>query len=480
MQLIYSDAELLAKAIKDETGLVFANDKELDLKNAAIKTVEKFGIPSFQDLLSLVKEANLQSNEFKFFVENLTINETYFFRHFKALEENILPNLVKKKTNKNIRIWSAGCSSGEEVYTIAMVLNELIPRIKDWSISIKGTDIDSSVINIAKRGNYKKWSMRQISDYYKKKYFDIIDQSFQVNYTLKSYVDFSIHNLLSYDYPSNYSGTTGLDIILCRNVTIYFGLEDTAKIVTHFYKCLNFGGYLIVGHSEPSPFIYDQFEHQIIGDMVVYQKTKKIAKKDSVPVLEKKEKNKHPKTVKIKTVPSRETPTKTKQEMEELFLEATKAYESHNYDLALEKLSIVHVNAKHHVKANYLSALIYANLSKFDKSMPYLDLVLKEDSLHEEAYYLLSLIHKENKAYSEAIDSLKKAVYINKGFALAYYEMMVNLILLNEKDEAERVYKQLKRVVDPLKNDDDVGIIEHLKVENLKSLVCIFLGLKEF
>lgn len=478
MNILYSDVEKLSRLIQQKTGLVFTRDKELDLKNAAIKTIEKFGIPSLDDLLRLAEDASLFSNEFKFLVENLTVNETYFFRHFSTVESSILPSLVKGNKTKTIKIWSAGCSSGEEPYTIAMVLNELIPRMKEWSIQIKGTDIDKSVIDIAKSGEYKKWSMRQISDYYLDKYFTKTEHNtYLINDQIKQSTHFSLHNLLSEDYPSESTGTENLDIIFCRNVTIYFGLDDTTKIVKRFYDCLNYGGYLIVGHSEPSPFVYDQFDHMIIGDMVVYQKNRRVVEHIKTPKVSRKNQRERVEPVKIRSIPENDLMSSS---LATLFDAAKNFYTNHNYDKSLELLAQIRTIQKNHIEANYLSALIFANLQKFDRALPFLELVLAEDALHKESYYLRALMQKENKNYELAIESLKKALYIDNGFILAYYELLVNHVLMKNLDAANQVYRQLKKLVLNLDDTDNVGIVEHLKIANLKSLVCIFLGREEF
>lgn len=503
------DLTQIYQVVKAKTGLVFSEDKQIDVKDAVQKTIDKFKFPNLDAFLEKITYATITTPEFIFFVEQLTINETYFFRHFNTIEQHVLPELVRSKKNKKLRIWSAGCSSGEEPYTIAMVLNELIPDLDAWEIRIKATDIDTQVLNIARNGIYKNWSMRQIRDYFKHTYFkQISPMRYEVDSRLRRLIQFEQHNLLINDYPSSLNQTDNLDLVICRNVTIYFDTQDTIKIIERFYKCLRDGGYLIVGHSEPSPFIYDRFNHQIIGDMVVYQKNESEAVKPRPTFIsldsDTSTQRAQPKTPKKRELNLRHidlnksTPSATPVErrgreevkpvlssielelIQENFVDACKLFESHQYDDARKLLSNNLMRDSTHIESNYLMALIYANLHDFSSATPHLLTVIQHDSLHEESYYLLALMQREERKYDTAIENLKKALYINPDFILVYYELIVNYVLLEQRTQAEDEYRRLKDVLKDRNDDEDVGIIDNLKIRNVKDLVCSFLDLPEF
>ena len=161
----------------------------------------------------------------------LTIGETYFFRvepDFNALENHILPELIhlRKDTGKYLRIWSAASSTGEEPYSLAILVRKLIPDIKDWNITILATDINTRSLAKAEKGIYGNWSFRNNPEWLKKIYFTpLLDERYQINRNIKDMVSFFYLNLARDTYPSLLNNTNGMDIIFCRNVLMYFTPE---------------------------------------------------------------------------------------------------------------------------------------------------------------------------------------------------------------------------------------------------------------
>lgn len=180
-------------------------------------------------------------------VELLTINETYFFREdkqLKVLQQEIMPKL---KNNASINIWSAACSTGDEPYSIAMMLQSFIQNEHD--IRILGTDINRRVLEVAKKGAYNKNSLsfRRIPKEWIKTYFDETDHQYIIKESLKRSVQFEYTNLCQLEMDRFYAS---FDIIFCRNVLIYFDDQTIEKIVRQFYDALKPGGYLFLGHAE--------------------------------------------------------------------------------------------------------------------------------------------------------------------------------------------------------------------------------------
>ena len=208
----------------------------------------KKGMTSFGEFLESVKKNN--KDEITALVNKLTTNYTYFYReenHFNYLREVILPRIEKENKTKTINIWSAGCSSGEEPYTIAMVLDDYFKfGIANWRINITATDISENVLSKAREGVYSSESIKKLPDSYKKKYFQkISDDEYQVVEEIKKYVTFKTFNLMDPLFEKN-----KYDVIFLRNVMIYFSQEVKIDIVNKVYQASKPGGYLLIGHAE--------------------------------------------------------------------------------------------------------------------------------------------------------------------------------------------------------------------------------------
>lgn len=210
--------------------------------------IEKKGMSSFSEYLSNVKRNN--KDEITTLVNKLTTNYTYFNReekHFKFLRDVVLPCQKKNNKSKIIKIWSAGCSSGEEPYTLAMVIDDYFKFMGDqWKIQIHATDISENVLSKAREGIYGDESLKEIPESYKKRYFEKTkDGKYRVVPEIKKNVSFKIFNLMDPVIEKN-----KYDVIFCRNVMIYFNAETKAKIVNKFYNATKPGGYLMIGHAE--------------------------------------------------------------------------------------------------------------------------------------------------------------------------------------------------------------------------------------
>ena len=205
----------------------------------------------------------------------ITTNETYFFREsyqLKAFSDEIIPELIKHKAargNHSLRIWSAGCSTGEEPYTIAMLLSD-IPELAGWKIEIIGTDISQKVLQQARRGVYAKPSFRATEEKDLKRFFVQQDDSYKVNSSVRELVTFTYLNLFD---TSHLSLSGQYDIIFCRNVIIYFNVAARNRVIESFHSALYEGGFLLLGHSESLINIKSSFILRHFKNDMVYQKS---------------------------------------------------------------------------------------------------------------------------------------------------------------------------------------------------------------
>jgi len=239
--------------VYQETGMYFPDDKRYYFENRFKRRMDSLGMRDFNQYYSYLSKRENKREEFLKLMNELTINETSFFRnkpHFKALEDIILPEIAEKykdKAVKKLKIWSAGCSSGEEAYTIAMIINEMKHVFNGWMIEIVGTDISERVLNIARKGVYKEYAVKSMPELYKNKYLTFENGVYKVKDELKKNIKFSNVNL---NNDMSMLFMKGFDIIFCKNVLIYFDLTSKKRVIQHFFNALNVGGYLFIGFSE--------------------------------------------------------------------------------------------------------------------------------------------------------------------------------------------------------------------------------------
>jgi len=258
--------------INGQCGLYFEISSKYLLEKRLSRRVHEHQLSSFREYHYFLLYDKDKAEELNRIVDILTTNETYFLREeyqLKAFKEEILPQLAAKKKDKVIRIWSAGCSTGEEPYTIAMLLIEtgLFPG---WKIEVVGSDISQRVLQVARKGAYSGSSFRVMPDYYKDRFFHKGDaEKLQINDEVKEKVTFGKLNLLD---SQKINLIPDMDIIFCRNVIIYFDIETKKKVIENFYRKLIDGGYLLLGHSESLMNISTSFKLKHLKNDMVYQK----------------------------------------------------------------------------------------------------------------------------------------------------------------------------------------------------------------
>lgn len=241
----------LSRYILSCTGLHFESRNRLPLQRGLEKRMSALQIDDCCQYLAYLKRHGEDRHELQKLLQFLTVGETYFFRypsHFDALRERLASEF--SAATKPIRIWSAGCSTGEEPYSIAISIMEAFPNWKTRDIKVIATDINNQSIKRAREGVYTPWSMRIAQEHHKKRYFDRVGESFIIRDEVKQLVEFSHLNLSSPEGAAVSGKLQDLDAIFCRNVLIYFSPETAARMVGNFAAALNSSGQLFLGHAE--------------------------------------------------------------------------------------------------------------------------------------------------------------------------------------------------------------------------------------
>lgn len=265
MKISDSNFEILRDFIYNYCGIYFHTGRKYFLESRLARRMEARGLKDYADYYKLLRNGAEGPGEIKQLLIEITTNETCFFRNTQqiaALERQIFPEIIEAKKKigfKKLRIWSAGSSSGEEPYTFAMILQEKrATLLKDWVIEIVGTDISDKVLAQAKEGTYNNYSVRNMTEYYRKKYFKEESAGvFNIIPEVKRMVNFSSLNLFD---DSRMVFMKSFDIIICSNVLIYFDAPAKAKIVQHFYNNLQPYGYFFLGQSESLHSVNDKFK----------------------------------------------------------------------------------------------------------------------------------------------------------------------------------------------------------------------------
>lgn len=261
--------------IYDKCGIYYTDSKKYLLESRLSKRLAVNKMDNFEDYYKLLA-TRASKEELESLFEVITINETYFFRapfQFDAFEKILVPEILKKRItqpNPVFRIWSAASSSGEEAYTLAiLVLERLRHRFPRVQFQILGSDISNQVLESARQGLYKQYAIRNIPENLLEKYFTKEGSNFRVKNEVKSLVKFV--NLNLYDHVAM-SKVKNCDVIFCANVLIYFDIPSKQKVVSNLYNSLNKGGYLFIGYSESLHGISKAFKLVHLPKAMAYKK----------------------------------------------------------------------------------------------------------------------------------------------------------------------------------------------------------------
>jgi chemotaxis protein methyltransferase CheR len=253
-KLVMTQAQFtrLAKIVYDRAGIHFPDTKKYVLESRLARRLQELEIENYDQYISYLTMGPYQQEEFQEMFNKITINETSFFRNEPQLdvfEKQVLPDLLESRAaTKRLRIWSAACSSGEEPYTLAIMIHRSLGiRLADWKVEILGSDISELVLETARSGRYTDYALRSTPTAVKQRYFKHEGSFWKLDPTIQSMVHFETHNLKDRLGSKRFGS---FDVIFCRNVLIYFDDQMKTQVVTNFAEQLKPDGLLFIGHSE--------------------------------------------------------------------------------------------------------------------------------------------------------------------------------------------------------------------------------------
>lgn len=261
--------------VESETGMDLSGSRFTRLRDAFARSVG--GKDPAAVLRGIVAQPDQQSGFLERLTGQLTVGESFFFRnehHFRVLRETILPQILRENgARREMRVWSAGCATGEEPYSLAILLDQLLGAASGWQTSFLGTDLNPEFLQRAREARYRQWSFRQTNIHQNRDYFTLEGDTYRLVERLRKHVRFAYLNLVKDVYPSPLTGTVGLDLILFRNVAIYLKPEVTAAILQRFYHALRPGGWLLLGETEVTVTHPGDFEVRRFDQVTLYQKS---------------------------------------------------------------------------------------------------------------------------------------------------------------------------------------------------------------
>ena len=274
----FPNSDRLFDFIQTRLALSPSEYHQADILSIAEAMIAAGEVSDFDELLSLLAAQPVTTAIWQKLIAVVTVVETYFFRdlnQINALRYSVLPRLIAQRRAEGkleLRLWSAGCSTGEEAYTLAILLRELLPDYRQWNITILATDLNLNHLERAQSGVFRPWSFRAETPLeIRERWFTDEQMTYRIDRSLQAMVTFAPLNLASDDYPSFANGTLELDVILCRNVLIYFDNATTAAAIARFRRALRPQGWLVLGHSETAHVSQPDFSPQNFENAVLYQ-----------------------------------------------------------------------------------------------------------------------------------------------------------------------------------------------------------------
>lgn len=441
----------LKKFLNQKLGLNFLENQEKELVRKMESAAEKFGYSDLNTFINWLYEKDLNKDQIGKLACHLTIGETYFMREkkgFDFLEQIYLPGLINKRfgSDKRVRIWCAGCATGEEAYSLAITLSQSIPDLKQWKISILASDINLDFLEKAKTAVYTKWSFRNNTPEFIHRYFTCPEPGkFQVIPEIRKMVTFIPFNLASDSYAELNANMPAFDIVFCRNVLIYFSAKGALKVTNQIFDVLATGGILVVSPVEVSGMISPKFDTINYAGFTIYHKgiVNKEMKTSSVGSIEKLKQNglenKEQITISprnslhlpiqppIQKTEYREkapqiTASEESKKILSIFETAKKLYDQRKFDETEGILNqYINETGQSDEKSLLLLAKVKANMGKLNEAEFLCKKNLMINKLNPNIYYLLATIMQEQGDDEKAISFLKMALYLNPDFVLAHF-----------------------------------------------------------
>ncbi|BAQ66042.1 protein-glutamate O-methyltransferase CheR [Geminocystis sp. NIES-3709] len=483
--------ELIAK----QTGIEIRSQNYGSMGDNILSRVQELKLSSPQTYYNLLLNSEGEE-EWQKFVCLTTNKESYFFRdkgQFSLLRNTLLPELIRRnQRTKSLRICSAGCSTGQEPYSIAILLKELIPDLASWNVVILGIDINRESLAQGKKAVYNTWSFRQVEEDIKTRYFKNSAGYYQLNDEIRQLVKFHQINLARDIMPRLDSDLHDMDLIICRNVFIYFTESAIAHVIEKFFNTLKPNGYLMTGHAELTNNHVKAFQAKLFTESVVYQrrsgefahaqpsssqsfkptsfdlgvittqqKQNKIVSTSIKPITPSRSKNI------IKSTIIEEVKQKSSNKDEILLTEVKQLFKTKSYHLAQKKLEQILQEFPKNFQGTYLMAELQANLGEYELAKKWCNKAIELNSFNPNPYHILANIAEEQGNLEGAKKALKQVIYLEPNAVSAYVNLANLYQLEGDLKRANKMQQSALKILQTLPTNTSILELGNISAQDL-------------
>lgn len=482
-----SDAQLLqlGDVVARHLGLYFPKERWLDLQRGVCDAAKECRCPDLDSYVQGLLSPALTQRHLEALASRLTVGETYFFREKRSLEvfeRDIVPELIRARagSGESIRIWSAGCATGEEPYSVAIVLSRLT-GLKKWHVEILATDLNSKSLLKASQGIYGEWSFRGIPPKVRSAYFETVKEGrWAIAPAIKKMVTFAQLNLVDDAYPPVSHSPNSFDVIFCRNVLMYLTPEGMRKVVRQLHRSLATEGWLIVSPTETSQQLFSEFATVSFGDVTFYRKSAtRLPATLALPVYAAGMSRVQP-AERIVEAPE---PTRTlsqptiHEENTALprvsYGQALALYEQGRYEEVEQVIGALLSDDVAHASAMLLQARAYANQGKLAAALVWCDKAIAADKMAARAYYLRATILQEQGFLPEALLAFKQTVYADPEFMPGYFALGSLASQQGRLKESQKHFANVRLLLARYEPEDIVPEFEGLSAGRLREMIVL-------
>ncbi|MCG3147874.1 MAG: hypothetical protein PCFJNLEI_01315 [Verrucomicrobiae bacterium] len=414
-----------------QLGLHFPPERWPDLQRGIGAVAHEFGYDDSAACVRWLMSGPLTKAQVDVLAGNLTVGETYFFREkrtFEVLDQQVLPELIRQRRDgeRRLRLWSAGCCTGEEAYSLAILVHRLLPDWRDWNVMILATDVNSRFLHKATQGVFGEWSFRDAPAWLKEEAFECVEgKRYAILPEIRRMVQFEHLNLAEDVYPSLLTDTNAMDVIFCRNVLMYFAPAQAQRVVTQLQHCLVDGGWLALSATETAVAISQQLTVANFDGAILYQKGERPPVPVATPVVW-------------------EMPVKDKRRVE---------------PPAPDAPAMIQLTRE------------LANQGRLAEARALADKLVVAEKLNPVAQYLRAMIALEQGALPEAARALQRAVYLDHNFVIAHFALGNLARSAGRRKEAEKHFTNVLHLLDRYGQDDLLPESEGMTAGRLAEIV---------
>ncbi len=447
-----SCGESLRTLIRERTGIVIQNHQRRQLSDTVTDVSARLGYENCDALVRALAKDGGNTREMQLLISGITVGESYFFRdqdQFDWLRGQYLPKLIDRKRESgelNLRIWSAGCSEGQEIYSITILLHELLSDIGNWNLHLLGTDINTQAQSQALRGRYSDWSFRTTPDAMRNRYFRPVASEWELLPELRRLIKLDYLNLSQDHFPSILGETNALDLILCRNVFIYLEPDTIRAVMKKFSASLVADGMLLLGAADMVETHGTDLEPVQAGPVFYYHRVTDRTGADnpaplpggwSPPVADSqppqdvpgKTRRRHPQALPSATKRTQERAKPTQRRRHSPTEQTVLAlYRDERWQELIDTVDAALTGDNDSPLLRLHKATALANLGHLEAAANLCERCIRELPTDKHAYLLKGLVQTEQGHREQAEQAFRKALFLDRGCVEAHYQLGMLLL----------------------------------------------------